>query len=735
MRKSTKALFSDLYDLHQSGVALDTKLIVDDGELAIHWPLLQLWGHNWWSGLGQAGADNVVLLPGVSMNEAQEFVDVLYGRFQASNKHFTVTEDTGVTDEDMYNNNISDEGDIKLEPYEIFDQFPCDFCGKVFDNKSSLAVHVNNTHRLRPQTCEVCGKTFKNNKSLLDHLRLHKTIECECGKSIKAASYLQHKAKCQIYKCTDCDYETRSKRDLNTHLKVHQQNLFQCIFCNYTTSRNANLKRHILNVHSDSAKFCCDECDKQFSRESSLSYHKEAKHSSKIKCELCDKDFETRRNLEKHILDQHTHNKITTSNGFMILHQSERTIKRKVYFCQQCDYKTTYKGNLMKHVERMHLNPRPPKIDPSKTCLNCNFTFTKYSNFKVHSLRCKVKLKKKVDLEDYVDLMKTRGFNFRDIAAVSRLHRSHFGRNAVRPNLIKTLNKAVDDLKDYHSVEKVTLQRNQKEDKKVIVETFETYTSFVSNINGFTEMACEKLGVDPLDAKFLWSCDGGGGKTLLTMDIILPDGSHVTFVMLQADGCPENYFNITTLLKKLNLPSFNFSFKFVGDGKLIAIILGLSASNSVFMCPYCDGYRVGPDGKPTNKGEFIKGEERTLGWLHYNNSRIRIKQLRGETVKAKLHRNCIREPIKIREEVGLGDLECPILAGYPPENLHTLLLGSPNNLFKILEIKCPKALKPFKKKYHLEMTEGKMRGFSVFKIIIEYVSKEWEEITMVTVFG
>ena len=53
----------------------------------------------------------------------------------------------------------------------------------------------------------------------------------------------------------------------------------------------------------------------------------------------------------------------------------------------------------------------------------------------------------------------------------------------------------------------------------------------------------------------------------------------------------------------------------------------------------------------------------------------------------------------------------------------------------VLEIKCPKALKPFKKKYHLEMTEGKMRGFSVFKIIIEYVSKEWEEITMVTVFG
>ena len=42
MRESTKLLFSDLYDLHLAGVAMDTRIIVDDGELAIHWPLLLL---------------------------------------------------------------------------------------------------------------------------------------------------------------------------------------------------------------------------------------------------------------------------------------------------------------------------------------------------------------------------------------------------------------------------------------------------------------------------------------------------------------------------------------------------------------------------------------------------------------------------------------------------------------------------------------------------------------------
>ena len=110
-------LFSNLYDLHLSGVAHDTRIIVDDGELAIHWHgPSSSYGVTvqWWSQLGQTRDDNVVLLPGVSLTEAQEFVDILYGRDKVSNRHFTVIEDTGVTDEDIYNNNISDNGDIKL---------------------------------------------------------------------------------------------------------------------------------------------------------------------------------------------------------------------------------------------------------------------------------------------------------------------------------------------------------------------------------------------------------------------------------------------------------------------------------------------------------------------------------------------------------------------------------------------------------------------------------------------
>ena len=47
----------------------------------------------WWTWLGKAGGDNVVIFPGVSLAEAEQFVDILYGRqniLNISHEHFTV---------------------------------------------------------------------------------------------------------------------------------------------------------------------------------------------------------------------------------------------------------------------------------------------------------------------------------------------------------------------------------------------------------------------------------------------------------------------------------------------------------------------------------------------------------------------------------------------------------------------------------------------------------------------
>ena len=110
---------------------MNTRLILDDGELAIHLSMLDLFGHEqWWTGLGKTGADNVVIMPVVSLIEAKQFVDILcVGQNVISNEHFTVIEDTGITEEFVCNNN-SDCEDVKLEPYEyeIYDQVKCQYC-------------------------------------------------------------------------------------------------------------------------------------------------------------------------------------------------------------------------------------------------------------------------------------------------------------------------------------------------------------------------------------------------------------------------------------------------------------------------------------------------------------------------------------------------------------------------------------------------------------------------------
>ena len=48
---------------------------------------------------------------------------------------------------------LVDSDDVKLEPYEIYDQVECDYCGIMFNNKKSLLDHIYNTHRLNDATC------------------------------------------------------------------------------------------------------------------------------------------------------------------------------------------------------------------------------------------------------------------------------------------------------------------------------------------------------------------------------------------------------------------------------------------------------------------------------------------------------------------------------------------------------------------------------------------------------
>ena len=61
----------------------------------------------------------------------------------------------------------------------------------------------------------------------------------------------------------------------------------------------------------------------------------------------------------------------------------------KKFKCEQCPFSTSYKQNLMVHVERLHTKNTPKKpLDKNFKCENCQFSTAYKQNLKVHVAKC-----------------------------------------------------------------------------------------------------------------------------------------------------------------------------------------------------------------------------------------------------------------------------------------------------------------------------------------------------------
>ena len=156
----------------------------------------------------------------------------------------------------------------------------------------SMKTHIKTVHQKEGQgyTCETCHKTFNREYSLkrhveADHLKIKDFLCSDCGKAFsektKLKVHLLSVHKKIRFDCKMCDKTFASKTHLRTHVKViHEEgivaNLKKCSKCSYSSTRKANLKRHILEVH-ENQKEKCDFCQKYFGR-SHLNRHIKQKH-------------------------------------------------------------------------------------------------------------------------------------------------------------------------------------------------------------------------------------------------------------------------------------------------------------------------------------------------------------------------------------------------------------------------------------------------------------------------
>ena len=130
-----------------------------------------------------------------------------------------------------------------------------------------------------------------------------------------------------------------------------RQETWKCTMCNKYYSSTEALAVHIRTHNKETSKtYSCSECNKKFTGQYGLNKHtQEAIHNS-ISCKICKEEFVTRCSLMVHRHREHD---------------------SKVFSCQICSKMLSSKGNLTRHIQRVHHKSEP------FVCLVCQARFAR----------------------------------------------------------------------------------------------------------------------------------------------------------------------------------------------------------------------------------------------------------------------------------------------------------------------------------------------------------------------
>ena len=106
----------------------------------------------------------------------------------------------------------------------------------------------------------------------------------------------------------------------------------------------------------------CNDCGGNYSTQKKLKRHQRLQHSKKVmKCEDCGEEFEGPKKLENHKRNHVFKLCKYCENGFPYLSLKHHiktcssNSEKTEFSCDQCDYKTTLRMNLVRHKKAKHV--------------------------------------------------------------------------------------------------------------------------------------------------------------------------------------------------------------------------------------------------------------------------------------------------------------------------------------------------------------------------------------------
>ncbi|CAH1983465.1 unnamed protein product [Acanthoscelides obtectus] len=253
-------------------------------------------------------------------------------------------------------------------------KLPCTKCNELFTSKRSLDHHTSRNHPVSDKIHECTHCEYKTTyaRNLTTHTTRHHGAKLTCTKcdvsfALKmsldnhilqmhpeSAASVSHK----IYECTHCEYKTTHPGSLPRHLMKHTGAKIKCANCDASFAHKSSLEDHILQKHPEFATALshklrkCTQCEYETVHRKTFNRHMMIHTGNKFPCPNCDVSFTSKISLDNHILKKHP--------------EFTASLSCKIYKCTQCQYKTTYRADLPRHVIK-HTGNKCTKCDESFT--------------------------------------------------------------------------------------------------------------------------------------------------------------------------------------------------------------------------------------------------------------------------------------------------------------------------------------------------------------------------------